>query len=60
MSGPLRSAAAPSTMGAGFGADENRGRGLVLVDALAVDRGVRDRLGPGETVRAECATAPRA
>ncbi|MGW5971658.1 ATP-binding protein [Streptomyces sp. NPDC055186] len=41
------------------GADEDGGRGLVLVDALAVDWGVRDRPGPGKTVWAECATAPR-
>ncbi|PZH10113.1 hypothetical protein C1I97_14175 [Streptomyces sp. NTH33] len=42
------------------GPDEDGGRGLVLVDALAADWGVRDRLGPGKTVWAECATAPRA
>ncbi|MFF3895312.1 ATP-binding protein [Streptomyces sp. NPDC001812] len=41
------------------GADEDGGRGLILVDALAVDWGVRDRPGPGKTVWAECATAPR-
>ncbi|MEV0691180.1 ATP-binding protein [Streptomyces sp. NPDC050388] len=41
------------------GADEEGGRGLVLVDALAVDWGVRDRPGPGKTVWAECATVPR-
>ncbi|MGY5011485.1 ATP-binding protein [Streptomyces sp. 900105755] len=38
------------------GTDEDGGRGLVLVDALAADWGVRDRLGPGKTVWAECAT----
>jgi anti-sigma regulatory factor (Ser/Thr protein kinase) len=41
------------------GPDEDGGRGLLLVDALAVDWGARDRLGPGKTVWAECATAPR-
>ncbi|WP_258308476.1 ATP-binding protein [Streptomyces sp. NWU339] len=41
------------------GADEDGGRGLVLVDALAVDWGVRDRPGPGKTVWAECETGPR-
>ncbi|MFD5749610.1 ATP-binding protein [Streptomyces sp. NPDC127033] len=41
------------------GPDEDGGRGLLLVDALAADWGVRDRLGPGKTVWAECATAPR-
>ncbi|MFI8005258.1 ATP-binding protein [Streptomyces sp. NPDC086010] len=35
--------------------DEDHGRGLVLVDALAVRWGVRDRPGPGKTVWAECA-----
>ncbi|MFI8091957.1 ATP-binding protein [Streptomyces sp. NPDC086080] len=40
--------------------DEDGGRGLVLVDALAVTWGVCDRHGPGKTVWAECATAPRA
>ncbi|MFF4246788.1 ATP-binding protein [Streptomyces sp. NPDC001822] len=35
--------------------DEEHGRGLILVDALAVRWGVRDRLGPGKTVWAECA-----
>ncbi|MFE6637412.1 ATP-binding protein [Streptomyces tendae] len=39
--------------------DESGGRGLVLVDALATAWGVRDRLGPGKTVWAECAIAPR-
>ncbi|MET9580009.1 ATP-binding protein [Streptomyces massasporeus] len=40
--------------------DEDAGRGLLLVDALAADWGVRDRLGPGKTVWAECATrSPR-
>ncbi|MEU6524653.1 ATP-binding protein [Streptomyces sp. NPDC046924] len=38
---------------------EDGSRGLVLVDALAVDWGVRDRPGPGKTVWAECATTPR-
>ncbi|MGX4689291.1 hypothetical protein [Streptomyces sp. JNUCC 63] len=42
------------------GPDEDGGRGPVLVDALAVDWGVRDRLGPGKTVWAERATRPRA
>ncbi|MEU7383918.1 ATP-binding protein [Streptomyces sp. NPDC042207] len=37
------------------GPDQDGGRGLVLVDALAADWGVRDRLGPGKTVWAECA-----
>ncbi|MFE5602230.1 ATP-binding protein [Streptomyces coelicoflavus] len=41
------------------GTDENGGRGLLLVDALAADWGVRDRLGPGKTVWAECGTVPR-
>ncbi|GAA3117013.1 ATP-binding protein [Streptomyces echinatus] len=36
------------------GSIEDGGRGLVLVDALAADWGVRDRLGPGKTVWAEC------
>ncbi|MFI2641077.1 ATP-binding protein [Streptomyces sp. NPDC018610] len=40
------------------GADEDGGRGLVLVDALATAWGVRDRLGPGKTVWAECALSP--
>ncbi|GAA0901411.1 hypothetical protein GCM10009549_02280 [Streptomyces thermoalcalitolerans] len=40
------------------GSDEDGGRGLVLVDALAVDWGVRDRLGSGKTVWAECTTVP--
>lgn len=35
--------------------DEVHGRGLVLVDALAVRWGVRDRVCPGKTVWAECA-----
>ncbi|WP_234538772.1 ATP-binding protein [Streptomyces shenzhenensis] len=39
------------------GPAEDGGRGLVLVDALAADWGVRDRLGPGKTVWAECALA---
>ncbi|MEV7124441.1 ATP-binding protein [Streptomyces sp. NPDC093260] len=38
------------------GTDEDGGRGLLLVDALAADWGVRDRLGPGKTVWAECTT----
>lgn len=33
---------------------DTRGRGLLLVDALAVRWGVRDRTGPGKTVWAEC------
>ncbi|MEU6523895.1 ATP-binding protein [Streptomyces sp. NPDC046924] len=37
------------------GTDEDGGRGLLLVDALAADWGVHDRLGPGKTVWAECA-----
>lgn len=41
------------------GPDEDGGRGLLLVDALAVDWGVRDRLGPGKTVWAECTTVPQ-
>ncbi|MGW0779796.1 ATP-binding protein [Streptomyces sp. NPDC002913] len=36
-------------------ADDDHGRGLVLVDALATRWGVRDRVGPGKTVWAECA-----
>ncbi|MEW2399909.1 ATP-binding protein [Streptomyces sp. NPDC046862] len=39
--------------------DEDGGRGLVLVDALAADWGVLDRPGPGKTVWAECATGVR-
>ncbi|MFC9943298.1 ATP-binding protein [Streptomyces pratensis] len=35
--------------------DEDHGRGLVLVDALATRWGVQDRVGPGKTVWAECA-----
>ncbi|MFJ5897846.1 ATP-binding protein [Streptomyces sp. NPDC093064] len=42
------------------GPDEDGGRGLVLVDALAVDWGLRDRLGPGKTVWAECALSSNA
>ncbi|MFD9498979.1 ATP-binding protein [Streptomyces sp. NPDC060035] len=34
--------------------DEDHGRGLVLVDALATRWGVDDRVGPGKTVWAEC------
>ncbi len=37
--------------------DEDRGRGLVLVGALAVRWGVRARVGPGKTVWAECLAA---
>ncbi|MGW3682217.1 ATP-binding protein [Streptomyces prasinus] len=37
-------------------ADEEHGRGLTLVDALAARWGVTGRTGPGKTVRAECAT----
>ncbi|MET7684030.1 ATP-binding protein [Streptomyces sp. NPDC005423] len=40
------------------GPDEDGGRGLLLVDALAADWGVRDRLGPGKTVWAECVLGP--
>ncbi|MEU0834501.1 ATP-binding protein [Streptomyces sp. NPDC005969] len=40
-------------------ADDDHGRGLVLVDTLAARWGVCDRIGPGKTVWAECATAPR-
>jgi len=35
-------------------ATEDTGRGLVLVDALADRWGVRDRVGPGKTVWADC------
>lgn len=35
--------------------DEDGGRGLVLVDAVADRWGVRERTGPGKTVWAECA-----
>ncbi|NBM15012.1 ATP-binding protein [Streptomyces sp. GC420] len=35
--------------------EEDRGRGLLLVDALAARWGVTDRNGPGKTVWAECA-----
>ncbi|MFJ9715228.1 ATP-binding protein [Streptomyces sp. NPDC101213] len=42
------------------GTDEDGGRGLLLVDALAADWGVRDRVGPGKTVWAECALARHA
>ncbi|MGD9481834.1 ATP-binding protein [Streptomyces sp. TRM70308] len=34
--------------------EEDHGRGLLLVDALAARWGVRDRVGPGKTVWAEC------
>ncbi|WP_030321494.1 ATP-binding protein [Streptomyces flavochromogenes] len=33
---------------------EDGGRGLVIVDALALRWGVRDRVGPGKTVWADC------
>ncbi|MFF4792217.1 ATP-binding protein [Streptomyces sp. NPDC001276] len=42
------------------GPDEDGGRGLVIVDALAVDWGLRNRLGPGKTVWAECALSSNA
>ncbi|MFJ8867041.1 ATP-binding protein [Streptomyces sp. NPDC102473] len=38
-------------------ADEEYGRGLVLVDTLAANWGTHDRVGPGKTVWAECAVA---
>ncbi|WP_051796334.1 ATP-binding protein [Streptomyces sp. NRRL S-87] len=38
------------------GLDAEGGRGLVLVGALALRWGVRERNGPGKTVWAECAT----
>ncbi|WP_432058358.1 ATP-binding protein [Streptomyces sp. bgisy022] len=38
------------------GADESGGRGLLLVEALAADWGVRNRVGPGRTVWADCVT----
>jgi anti-sigma regulatory factor (Ser/Thr protein kinase) len=44
---PTRKAPAPTP-------DEDGGRGLLLVDALTTDWGVRDRLGPGKTVWAVC------
>ncbi|MEU2602863.1 ATP-binding protein [Streptomyces hirsutus] len=37
-------------------ADEEHGRGLALVDALATRWGVTGRIGPGKTVWAECTT----
>ncbi|MFH9131879.1 ATP-binding protein [Streptomyces griseoaurantiacus] len=40
--------------------EEEAGRGLLLVDALTADWGVRDRPGPGKTVWAECALARHA
>ncbi|GAA2245038.1 ATP-binding protein [Streptomyces amakusaensis] len=40
------------------GPDEDRGRGMVLVEALADRWGVGDRVGPGKTVWAECAHRP--
>ncbi|MFE2056055.1 ATP-binding protein [Streptomyces sp. NPDC059446] len=42
------------------GSDEDRGRGLVLVDALATRWGVHDRVGPGKTVWVEYALPRRA
>ncbi|NJQ02442.1 ATP-binding protein [Streptomyces zingiberis] len=36
-------------------AECDRGRGLLLVEAVALRWGVRDRNGPGKTVWAECA-----
>ncbi|MEU0130551.1 ATP-binding protein [Streptomyces sp. NPDC006289] len=39
--------------------EADHGRGLVLVDALTVRWGVRDRVGPGKTVWAECAAGTR-
>ncbi|MEU6226329.1 ATP-binding protein [Streptomyces sp. NPDC047042] len=36
------------------GLEEDRGRGLLLVDALATCWGVSERPGPGKTVWAEC------
>ncbi|MFJ5547375.1 ATP-binding protein [Streptomyces sp. NPDC093225] len=41
------------------GADAEGGRGLVLVGALALRWGVRERNGPGKTVWAECAARSR-
>uniref|UniRef100_UPI0027D9B985 ATP-binding protein n=1 Tax=Streptomyces otsuchiensis TaxID=2681388 RepID=UPI0027D9B985 len=38
--------------------DDSSGRGLLLVEALATAWGVRDRIGPGKTVWAECAADP--
>lgn len=46
---PVRTVPAP---------DEDHGRGLVLVQALAARWGVRDRVGPGKTVWAQCALRP--
>ncbi|MET9696994.1 ATP-binding protein [Streptomyces sp. NPDC006529] len=37
---------------------EDGGRGLVIVDALARQWGVRDRVGPGKTVWADCPLRP--
>ncbi|MFF7851060.1 ATP-binding protein [Streptomyces sp. NPDC007910] len=37
---------------------EDGGRGLVIVDALALRWGVRDRLGPGKTVWADYPLSP--
>ncbi|MFJ3700872.1 MULTISPECIES: ATP-binding protein [unclassified Streptomyces] len=39
--------------------DADHGRGLVIVDALATSWGVRERVGPGKTVWAECAFSTR-
>ncbi|MFG2538895.1 ATP-binding protein [Streptomyces sp. NPDC048511] len=39
--------------------DEDHGRGLILVDALATCWGFHDRVGPGKTVWAECAVFPK-
>jgi anti-sigma regulatory factor (Ser/Thr protein kinase) len=52
--------ALPTVSRAGAAPDAEGGRGLLLVDALATDWGVRDRPGPGKTVWAECATRSRA
>ncbi|WP_424211368.1 ATP-binding protein [Streptomyces sp. BI20] len=37
---------------------EEGGRGLVIVDALALRWGVRERVGPGKTVWADCPLRP--
>ncbi|WP_431783699.1 ATP-binding protein [Streptomyces chumphonensis] len=39
--------------------DADHGRGLVLIEAFATRWGVRDRVGPGKTVWAECALPNR-
>jgi anti-sigma regulatory factor (Ser/Thr protein kinase) len=39
------------------GPDEDHGRGMLLVDALARDWGVREGAGTGKTVWAECGLA---